>query len=89
METVGVQLSRIISTFMYAICVLVGAQINGQSTVEIYRQCLLLGCRCVELDCWIQNDDIIITHGVVSGLWVCTTISFEVSEVCVGTKPET
>ncbi|XP_065895579.1 1-phosphatidylinositol 4,5-bisphosphate phosphodiesterase beta-4-like isoform X2 [Dysidea avara] len=54
-----------------------GAQINGQSSVEIYRQCLLIGCRCIELDCWIQNDDIIITHGVVSGLWVCTTISFE------------
>ncbi|XP_065895577.1 1-phosphatidylinositol 4,5-bisphosphate phosphodiesterase beta-4-like [Dysidea avara] len=54
-----------------------GAQINGQSSVEIYRQCLLIGCRCIELDCWIQNDDIIITHGVVSGFWVCTTISFE------------
>ena len=56
-----------------------GAQINGQSSVEIYRQCLLLGCRCVELDCWINNDDIIITHGIVNGIWVCSTISFEVS----------
>ena len=57
-----------------------GAQINGQSSVEIYRQCLLLGCRCVELDCWINNDDIIITHGIVNGIWVCSTISFEVSQ---------
>ncbi|XP_065917924.1 1-phosphatidylinositol 4,5-bisphosphate phosphodiesterase beta-1-like [Dysidea avara] len=54
-----------------------GAQINGQSSVEIYRQCLLQGCRCVELDCWVQNDDIIITHGFMSGVWVCTTVSFE------------
>ena len=58
-----------------------GAQINGQSSVEIYRQCLLLGCRCVELDCWINNDDIIITHGIVNGIWVCSTISFEVSHI--------
>jgi len=60
---------------------LLGAQINGQSSVEIYRQCLLQGCRCVELDCWIQNDDIIITHGFISGVWVCTTVSFEVGKL--------
>ncbi|XP_065908200.1 1-phosphatidylinositol 4,5-bisphosphate phosphodiesterase beta-4-like isoform X2 [Dysidea avara] len=54
-----------------------GTQISGQSSVEIYRQCLLQGCRCVELDCWIQNDDIIVTHGFMSGVWVCTTVSFE------------
>ncbi|XP_065908218.1 1-phosphatidylinositol 4,5-bisphosphate phosphodiesterase beta-4-like [Dysidea avara] len=54
-----------------------GTQISGQSSVEIYRQCLLQGCRCVELDCWVQNDDIIVTHGFMSGVWVCTTVSFE------------
>ncbi|XP_065908152.1 1-phosphatidylinositol 4,5-bisphosphate phosphodiesterase beta-4-like isoform X2 [Dysidea avara] len=52
-------------------------QISGQSSVEVYRQCLLQGCRCVELDCWIQNDDIIVTHGFMSGVWVCTKVSFE------------
>ncbi|XP_065908131.1 1-phosphatidylinositol 4,5-bisphosphate phosphodiesterase beta-4-like isoform X2 [Dysidea avara] len=54
-----------------------GAQINGLSSIEMYRQCLLQGCRCVELDCWIQNDDIIVTHGFMSGVWVCTTVPFE------------
>ena len=29
-----------------------GRQFGGKSSVEIYRQVLLSGCRCVELDCW-------------------------------------
>ncbi|CAD6193628.1 unnamed protein product [Caenorhabditis auriculariae] len=36
----------------------------ARSEVEIYRQVLLDGCRCVELDCWDgRNGDPIITHG--------------------------
>ncbi|KAI3379591.1 hypothetical protein SNEBB_001200 [Seison nebaliae] len=31
---------------------LVGRQVMGKSKVEMYRQALLAGCRCVELDCW-------------------------------------
>ena len=31
---------------------LTGKQFGGKSSVEIYRQILLSGCRCVELDCW-------------------------------------
>lgn len=31
---------------------LVGRQFGGKSSVEMYRQVLLAGCRCVELDCW-------------------------------------
>lgn len=44
---------------------LAGHQFKGKSSVEIYRQCLLAGCRCVELDCWNgrNNDEPIITHG--------------------------
>lgn len=29
-----------------------GRQFGGRSSVEMYRQVLLAGCRCVELDCW-------------------------------------
>uniref|UniRef100_A0A914ZXF5 Phosphoinositide phospholipase C n=1 Tax=Parascaris univalens TaxID=6257 RepID=A0A914ZXF5_PARUN len=53
---------------------LIGAQIrharyfcanqSSSADVEIYRQILLSGCRCVELDCWDGPDgEPIITHG--------------------------
>ena len=44
---------------------LAGHQFTGKSSVEIYRQCLLAGCRCVELDCWNgrNSDEPIVTHG--------------------------
>uniref|UniRef100_A0A8C3AK00 1-phosphatidylinositol 4,5-bisphosphate phosphodiesterase n=1 Tax=Cyclopterus lumpus TaxID=8103 RepID=A0A8C3AK00_CYCLU len=41
-------------------------QLTGLSSVEIYRQVLLTGCRCVELDCWKgrpQDEEPYITHG--------------------------
>lgn len=41
-----------------------GHQFTGKSSVEIYRQTLLGGCRCVELDFWNgKNEDPIIYHG--------------------------
>lgn len=41
-----------------------GHQFTGKSSVEIYRQTLLGGCRCVELDFWNgRNEDPIIYHG--------------------------
>ncbi|XP_069573104.1 1-phosphatidylinositol 4,5-bisphosphate phosphodiesterase beta-3 [Brachyistius frenatus] len=41
-------------------------QLTGLSSVELYRQVLLTGCRCVELDCWKgrpQDEEPYITHG--------------------------
>ncbi|XP_054656402.1 1-phosphatidylinositol 4,5-bisphosphate phosphodiesterase beta-3 isoform X1 [Dunckerocampus dactyliophorus] len=41
-------------------------QLTGLSSVEMYRQVLLTGCRCVELDCWKgrpQDEEPYITHG--------------------------
>lgn len=54
---------------------LIGRQFGGRSSVEMYRQVLLAGCRCVELDCWDgrgEDQEPIITHGKA----MCTDIVF-------------
>lgn len=54
-----------------------GRQFGGKSSVEMYRQVLLAGCRCVELDCWDgkgEDEEPIITHGMA----MCTDILFRV-----------
>ena len=54
-----------------------GAQVKGKSSVEMYRQVLLTGCRCIELDCWDgsgpNSREPIITHGNA----FCTEILFK------------
>ncbi|XP_023245459.1 1-phosphatidylinositol 4,5-bisphosphate phosphodiesterase-like isoform X2 [Copidosoma floridanum] len=53
-----------------------GRQFGGKSSVEMYRQVLLAGCRCVELDCWDgkgEDEEPIITHGKA----MCTVILFK------------
>ncbi|XP_071971395.1 1-phosphatidylinositol 4,5-bisphosphate phosphodiesterase beta-2 isoform X2 [Engystomops pustulosus] len=45
---------------------LTAGQFSGVSSPEMYRQTLLSGCRCVELDCWKgkpPDEEPIITHG--------------------------
>ncbi|KAL5278131.1 PLCB4 family protein [Megaselia abdita] len=53
-----------------------GRQFGGKSSVEMYRQTLLAGCRCVELDCWNgkePDEEPIVTHGMA----MCTEILFK------------
>nr|XP_014346243.1 PREDICTED: 1-phosphatidylinositol 4,5-bisphosphate phosphodiesterase beta-1 [Latimeria chalumnae] len=55
---------------------LIAGQLAGTSSVEMYRQVLLLGCRCVELDCWkgrTAEEEPVITHGFT----MTTEISFK------------
>ncbi|XP_071832263.1 1-phosphatidylinositol 4,5-bisphosphate phosphodiesterase beta-4-like isoform X3 [Apostichopus japonicus] len=55
---------------------LIGRQFGGKSSVEMYRQVLLAGCRCVELDCWDgrgEDQEPIITHGLA----MCTDVLYK------------
>ena len=52
-----------------------GRQFGGRSSVEMYRQVLLAGCRCIELDSWDGRNDTepMITHEKA----MCSDINFK------------
>lgn len=61
-----------------SICHPAAGQFSGVSSPEMYRQCLLSGCRCLELDCWKgkpPDEEPIITHGFT----MTTEILFKVA----------
>lgn len=67
------------SLFSCSCYVVSAGQLAGNSSVEMYRQVLLSGCRCVELDCWkgrTAEEEPVITHGFT----MTTEISFKVQQ---------
>uniref|UniRef100_A0AAQ5ZEB2 1-phosphatidylinositol 4,5-bisphosphate phosphodiesterase n=1 Tax=Amphiprion ocellaris TaxID=80972 RepID=A0AAQ5ZEB2_AMPOC len=61
-------------------------QLTGPSSVEMYRQVLLTGCRCVELDCWKgrpQDEEPYITHGFTMTTEIPFKVGFAAVVCCV------
>ncbi|XP_078086490.1 1-phosphatidylinositol 4,5-bisphosphate phosphodiesterase beta-1 [Mustelus asterias] len=70
---------------------LTAGQLAGNSSVEIYRQVLLAGCRCVELDCWkgrSTEEEPVITHGFTMTTEICFKEVIEaIAECAFKTSP--
>lgn len=64
-------------------CVSAG-QLAGSSSVEMYRQVLLAGCRCVELDVWkgrTAEEEPVITHGFTMTSEISFKVCLSVNEI--------
>ncbi|KAJ8387850.1 hypothetical protein AAFF_G00149990 [Aldrovandia affinis] len=70
---------------------LTAGQLAGSSSVEMYRQVLLSGCRCVELDCWkgrTAEEEPVITHGFTMTSEICFKEVIEaIAECAFKTSP--
>ncbi|CDQ96817.1 unnamed protein product [Oncorhynchus mykiss] len=73
------------------VCVCVAGQLAGSSSVEMYRQVMLAGCRCVELDCWkgrTAEEEPVITHGFTMTSEICFKEVIEaIAECAFKTSP--
>lgn len=59
-------------------------QLAGSSSVEMYRQVLLAGCRCVELDVWkgrTAEEEPVITHGFTMTSEISFKVRLSVDEI--------
>ncbi|XP_068183152.1 1-phosphatidylinositol 4,5-bisphosphate phosphodiesterase beta-1 [Antennarius striatus] len=70
---------------------LTAGQLAGSSSVEMYRQVLLAGCRCVELDVWkgrTAEEEPVITHGFTMTSEICFKEVIEaIAECAFKTSP--
>uniref|UniRef100_A0A4W5JJZ4 Phosphoinositide phospholipase C n=1 Tax=Hucho hucho TaxID=62062 RepID=A0A4W5JJZ4_9TELE len=70
---------------------LTAGQLAGSSSVEMYRQVMLAGCRCVELDCWkgrTAEEEPVITHGFTMTSEICFKEVIEaIAECAFKTSP--
>uniref|UniRef100_A0A674DE41 1-phosphatidylinositol 4,5-bisphosphate phosphodiesterase n=1 Tax=Salmo trutta TaxID=8032 RepID=A0A674DE41_SALTR len=70
---------------------LTAGQLAGSSSVEMYRQVMLAGCRCVELDCWkgrTTEEEPVITHGFTMTSEICFKEVIEaIAECAFKTSP--
>ena len=71
-----IRLPRSVNNVQYLLFfkILIGNQLNSESSAEIYGKLLRKGVRCLEIDLWNGNDG---TPDVTHGNTLCTKIKLE------------